>query len=296
MIHLYSFLYFHISSALLLTTEDRNASRNLTCRYGVDSNLIPTYATNCEACLVTSRNYPIATTLSLTGVGPAGVSYRCLQYNEIEGYHENLVRECHYFSRDVLSGYDDFCIASPYSLVRGSYRACICATNLCNIDHGRCIRQAILHQDSKTSAFSNTVADLTNKINCYRPSDDYYQQPYSNLTQLCTKGDRDCRNYLFDHGVLCAITVDRTNQIARQSLIPSLYAAYIVKFKTEVCNTTETTSQSVYFSGCELEDTICMCTVNECDKDIETCRRSEAGRDQSTSAAVYFLFVLMILF
>jgi hypothetical protein len=295
MILLYSILYFHVSSALLVTTEDRNASRNLTCRYGTDSNLIPGYTTNCEACLITSRNYQIETTLSLTGVGPSGVSYRCLQYNDIEGYHENLVRECHYFSRDVLSGYDDFCIASPYSLVRGSYRACICASNLCNIDYTRCIRQANLHRDSKTSVFSNTVVELTNKIKCYQPEDDYNQQTYSNLTQLCTKGDRECQNYVFDHGVLCAISVDRTNKIARQTLIPSIYAAYLIKYKTEICNVTETTSKSIYFSQCELEDTVCMCTVNECDKDLETCRKSGTGQSKNIYA-VYFLFILMILF
>jgi hypothetical protein len=249
---------------------------------------------NCEACLITSRNYPIETTLSLTGVGPAGFFYTCLQVSDIEGYHENLVRECHYFSRDILSGYDDFCIASPYNLVRGSYRACICAANTCNLDYTRCIRQVNLNRDSNAPPFSNTVSDLTNQVKCYRPSDSYYQQTYSNLTQLCNKGDRECKNYVFDHGVLCAISVDRTNRTARQTLIPSSYAAYVIKYKTEICNAFTTISKGIYFSQCELGETVCMCTVNECDKDLETCRANGTGRDKNVYS-IYFMFVFVLM-
>jgi hypothetical protein len=226
---------------------------------------------------MTSRNYDIETKLSLTGAGPEGISYACLQVNDVEPYHENLVRECRYFPRNTLNGYDDFCIASPYTIVRGSYRACICITNACNFNYSQCIRQTNPNRDPTTSVFTNTVAELTNRVKCYRPYEDYNQQTYSNLTELCSIHDDLCKDYIFDHGVLCLISVDRTNQIARQTLIPSIYSAYIIKYKTQFCNSYMSTSKSIYFTQCNLEDTVCMCAVDECDKDLETCRKSGSG-------------------
>ncbi len=293
MILLYLILYFQTSfAALLLTTVNRNATRNITCRDGRDPTTL-TYLFTCEACLITSRNYPILTALSLTGAGPEGLAYKCLQVNDVEGYHENLARECRYFSKDTLNGYDDFCIASPYNLVRGSYRACICITNACNLDYSQCVRQINLHRDPNVPVFSNTVAELTNRVQCYRPYEDYTQQTYSNLIPLCGKDDRICKDYVFDQGVLCVISVDRTNQIARQTLVPSIYSAYLIKYKTQLCNAFITTSKSIYFSQCQLEETVCMCTVNECDKDLETCRTSGTGRNQN-AYSIYFLFVFLL--
>jgi hypothetical protein len=287
MLFLFLTIYLRTSFALLLTTQNRISTRNITCR-DTQTGLVSTTSLlfDCEACLITSRNYDIETTLSLTGSGREGFSYTCLQVNDVEMYHENLVRECLYFPQDTLNGYDDFCIAPPYTILRGSYRACICTTNACNFDYSQCIRQTNPHRDQKIPPFSNTISELTNRVKCYRPYEDYNHQTYSNLTQLCSNDDEVCKNYVFDHGVLCAISVDRTNQIARQTLTPSLYSAYIIKYKTQICNRFISTSKSIYFSQCELEETVCMCAVNECDKDLETCR---------TSGGIYKHFYSMYL-
>ena len=83
------------------------------------------------------RNYDIRTTLSLTGLGSYGVTYKCLYADQIEPYHENLVHECRRFPRATLNGYDDFCVASPYSQLRGAYRACMCISNACNFNYSK---------------------------------------------------------------------------------------------------------------------------------------------------------------
>ena len=154
--------YLRTSSSLLISTENRVSTRNITCKH--DLPFITTFLSNCEACLITSRNYAIETTLSLTGSGPAGLSYTCLQVNDVEVYHESLIRECHYFPRDTLNGYDDYCIASPYSFVRGSYRACICITNQCNFNYSQCLRPINPFWNQKSPLFSNTIDELTNRV------------------------------------------------------------------------------------------------------------------------------------
>ncbi|CAF3652814.1 unnamed protein product [Rotaria sordida] len=262
------------SLALLISTENRVASRNLTCQH--DLPLMTTISTNCEACLITSRNYIIETKLSLTGSGPEGFSYTCLQVNEVEAYRENLIRECRYFPRNTLNGYDDFCIASPYSYLRGSYRACICTTNTCNFNYAQCIRQISSYLNQKASLFSNTIVELTDKIKCYRSNEDIKQETSSSLTpSLCSDDDNECKNYLFDHGVLCMISIDRTNRITRQTLVPSIYSAYLIKYKTELCNSFISTTKSIYFSQCKQDDIVCMCAYDGCDKDLETCRTNQ---------------------
>ncbi len=291
MLLLYLALYFRTATALLLSTENRISTRNITCRHGLASATSALFF-NCEACLATSRNYLIETTLSLTGSGPSGISYACLQVNDVEVYHENLIRECRYFPKDTLNGYDDFCTASPYNLVRGSYRACICVTNACNFNYSQCIQQTNPHRGPEIPLFSKTVTQLTDRVKCYRPYEDYNQQTYSNLTRLCSNDDEDCKNYIFDHGVLCMISVDRASQITRQTLIPSVYSAYLIKYKTQLCNAFTWTSRSISFSQCQLEDSVCMCAVDECDRDLETCRTS-SGMDKSASS-IYFLLVLIV--
>ncbi len=283
-------LYLRTSSALLVSTDNRVSTRNITCKHDVP--FMTTFLINCEACLITSRNYAIETTLSLTGSGPAGLSYTCLPVNEVEVYHENLIRECYNFPRDTLNGYDDYCIASPFSYVRGSYRACICITEQCNFDYTQCIRQINPLWNQKSPLFSNTIAELTNQVKCYRPYEDYKQQPYSTLTPLCLDHDDVCKDYILNHGVLCAISVDRTNQITRQTLIPSIYSAYLIKYKTQFCNSYTLTSNSISFSQCRLDDTVCMCTFNECDRDLETCRANKGIRNTYYLVSVLFVFVL----
>jgi hypothetical protein len=285
-------LYLKSSLALLSSTENRISTRNITCLQGV----APTtdFLTNCEACLATSRNYAIETALSLTGAGPEGISYACLQVNDVEGYHENLVRECRYFPRDTLNGYDDFCIASPYSFIRGSYRACICITNICNLDYAQCLRQTIPYVEGKSPLFSNTVDELIDRVRCYHSYGNENQPTYSSLTPLCADGDQECNNYLFDHGVLCAISVDRTNQITRQTLVPSIYSAYLIKYKTQLCNSFTSTSASIYFSQCQLQDTVCMCALDGCDKDLETCRTSRGICQHYYLVSFFLVFVLNI--
>jgi len=291
MLLLFLAIYLRTSFGLLLTTANRVPTRNITCRHGLPSTKIDLLF-NCEACLITSRNYYIETALSLTGAGPTDVSYACLHVKDVEGYHANLVRECRYFPKDTLNGYDDFCIASPYNIVRGSYRACICITNACNFNYSQCIRKTYPNRNPQVPSFSNTVVELTNRVKCYRPYEDFHQVTYSNLIPLCSNNDDICKDYIFDHGVLCAISVDRTNQIARQTLPPSLYTEYIIKYKTKICNAFTDTSKSIYFSQCELEDTVCMCTVDECDKDLETCRTS--GGVYKNFYSIYFLFVVIL--
>ena len=94
-----------------------------------------------------------------------------------------------------------------------------------------------------------------------------------------------------NHGVLCVISVDRTNQITRQTLIPSIYSAYIIKYKTQICNSFVSTSKSIYFSQCQFDDTVCMCTFDGCDKDLETCREII---EEYIMIIIQFLFYLYL--
>jgi hypothetical protein len=285
-------IYLRSSFALLISTENRVSTRNITCQHGLASSA--TFLFNCEACLMTSRNYEIQTALSLTGSGSSGITYACLRVNEVEAYHENLIHECRYFPRDTLNGYDDFCIASPYNFVRGSYRACICLTNACNINYTQCIRQMISYWDGTSPLFSNTIVELTDRIKCYRPYEDYKQGIYSSFKPMCSENDNECKNYLFDNGVLCTISVDRTNQIRRQTLTPSIYSAYLIKYKTQLCNSFTSASKSIYFSDCQQEETVCMCAIDGCDKDLETCRTSGGIYNYHYAPSFLLLFVLNI--
>jgi hypothetical protein len=287
--YIFFIVYLETSSALLIYTENRISTRNITCQNGSSpSSLI----FNCEACLVITRNYDIKTSLSITGSGRAGITYICLQANQIEAYHENLVHECFDFPQETSNGYDDFCIAAPYSQIRGSYRACMCTSNACNLNYSECVQRTNPYWDRRPPIFTNSIVSLTERVKCYRPYEDYKPQPYSSLTPLCASYDDECKNYIFDHGVLCAISVDRTNQITRQTLPPSLYAAYIIKFKTVLCSSFTWTSKSIYFTQCQQDDTVCLCSVDGCDKDLETCRTSKGTYiDYST----YFSFLLLIL-
>lgn len=286
-------LYLRTSSALLLTTQNRVSTRNITCQNGSTSAGL---LFNCEACLVISRNYEIRTTLSLTGAGPTGVTYACLQVNQIEAYHENLVRECNNFPQGTLNGYDDFCVASPFNKLRGSYRACMCITNACNLNYSECVQRTQPYWDQKPPTFSNSIVSLTNRIKCYRPYEDYRPQPYSLLTPLCSPSDAECKNFVFDHGVLCTISVDRTNQITRQTLPPSIYSAHLLTFKIMLCKSYTWTSKSIYFTQCQQDDTICMCAVDGCDKDLQTCRESRATHIYHYSFSYFLLIVLNIYF
>ena len=286
-------LYLPLSSGLLLYTENRVSTRNITCQNGTSSNSL---MFNCEACLVVARNYDIRSSLSLTGSGRSGVTYMCLQTNQIEAYHENLVRECYNFPQGTLNGYDDFCVAAPFPKVRGSYRACLCTSNACNFNYSECVQRTNPYWDRKPPTFSNSIVSLTDRVKCYRPYENYNQQPYSCLTQLCASNDDECKNYLFDHGVLCAISVDRTNQITRQTLPPSIYAAQIIKFKTTICSSFTWTSKSIYFTQCQQDETICLCAVDGCDKDLETCRTSRATYFGYSLCFSFLLLVLNICF
>ncbi|CAF1118047.1 unnamed protein product [Adineta steineri] len=289
MFFVFILMYLRTSSALLLSTRDRVSTRNITCQNGSSSsNLL----FNCEVCLVISRNYEIRTTLSLTGSGPLGVTYACLQVNQIEAYHENLVRECNNFPQGTLNGYDDFCVASPYNKLRGSYRACMCITNACNLNYSECVQRTKPYWDQKPPTFSNSIVSLTNRIKCYRPYEDYKPQQYSSLTPLCSSNDYECKDFLFDQGILCVISVDRTNQITRQTLPPSIYSAHLMKYKSTFCKSYTWTSKSIYFTQCQQDETICMCAVDGCDKDLETCRKSRAT---SICHYSFFYFLLLVL-
>ena len=292
MILLYLILYFRVSWSLLLTMDNRNMSRNITCQHG----LLPgvKWLVNCEACLITSRNYLIETTLSIAGAGPQGFSYTCLQTNNVEIYHENLVRECRYFPKNLLPGYDDFCIASPYNLVRGSYRACICITNDCNIDYSRCIQPLNPNRYPEVPVFNSTVKELTNRVKCYQPYEDYKPQINSSLTKFCSNNDEKCQDYIFENGVLCLIRVDQNNQVTRQTLIPSMYTSYIINHKNQFCNASSMTSRSISFSQCEFKDTICMCTTDECNKDLGTCEKNEGMKKNVYFLSLLLVFVLII--
>jgi len=293
MFQLFLIIYLQTSSALLLSTENRVSTRNITCQNGSSSTGL---FFNCEACLVISRNYDIRTTLSLTGSGPSGVTFACLQVNQIEAYHENLVRECDNFPQGTLNGYDDFCVASPYNKLRGSYRACICVSNACNLNYSECVQRTLPYWDQKPPTFSNSIVQLTNRVKCFRPYEDYKPQAYSSLMPLCSSNDNECKDFLFDHGVLCAISVDRTNQITRQTLPPSIYAAQIIKFQRTLCKSFTWTSKSIYFTQCQQGDTICMCAVDGCDKDLDTCRTSRATYIYQYSFFYILLLVLNIYF
>ncbi|UJR26040.1 hypothetical protein I4U23_007386 [Adineta vaga] len=288
---LFFILYLRTSSALLLSTENRISTRNITCQNGPSAgNLI----FNCEACLVISRNYEIRTTLSITGSGPMGTTYACLQINQIEAYHENLVRECENFPRGTLNGYDDFCVASPYNKLRGSYRACLCITNACNLNYSECVQRTKPYWDQKPPTFSNSIVQLTDRVKCYRPYEDYRPQPYSYLTPLCSSNDLECKNFLFDHGVVCAISVDRTNQIIRQTLPPSIYSSQLLKLKTTLCKSFTWTSKSIYFTQCQYDETICMCAVDGCDRDLETCRTSGTTNTYIYHYSFSYFLVLVV--
>ena len=282
-------IYLRTSSALLLSTGNRISTRNITCQNGSSSNSL---LFNCEACLVITRNYAIRTSLSITGSGPTGVTYICLQVNQVEAYHENLARECSSFPQDTLNGYDDFCVASPYNSLRGSYRACMCTTNACNFDYSQCVQRTNPSWDRRPPTFANSIVRLTNRVKCYRPYENYQQQPYACLVPLCASNDEECKNFIFDTGVLCAISVDRTNQITRQTLPPSIYSASIIKFKTMLCNSFTWTSKSIFFTRCQQDETVCMCAVDGCDKDLETCRTSKGTYIYHHS---FFYFLVLII-
>ncbi|CAF4226643.1 unnamed protein product [Rotaria socialis] len=275
------------SSGLLISTEDRVSTRNITCLNGSSTALL----FNCEACLIISRNYEIRTPLSLTGSGQLGITYQCLRVDQIEAYHENLVRECQNFPRNALNGYDDFCTASSFSKLRGSYRACMCASNACNFNYSECIQHGNPYWDPKPPSFSNTIVQLKDRVRCYRPYEDYTQPTYSNLVALCASNDEECKNFIFDNGVLCAVIVDRTNHITRQTLPPSVYSAYLIKYKTMLCKSFTSTSKSIYFTRCLESETVCMCAVDGCDRDLETCRTS-TGTHFSTSSSYYYYYSL----
>jgi hypothetical protein len=276
------------TSALLITSDSRVSTRNLTCQHGSSS---ATLFFDCEACLVISRNYAIQSTLSIAGSGPSGINYVCLQVNDIEAYHENLVRECQNFPRQTLNGYDDFCVASPYNKFRGSYRACLCATNACNFNYNECVRQASPYWDRQPAIFGNTIARLNDRIKCYRPYEDYESHVTSYPMSLCSSNDDECKNFLFDHGVLCMISVDRTNQLLRQTLPPSIYVARLMQLKTKFCRSFTWTSKSIYFSKCQQGETICMCAIDGCDKDLQTCQTSRATHHHHH----LFVYVLLLL-
>ena len=293
MLHLILLIFFPISQSLLITSEHRVSTRNITCQHGSSYSSLLLF--NCEACLVLSRNYAIDTLLSMAGSGPSGTTYLCLHANEIEPYHENLVRECQNFPRETLNGYDDFCVASPFNKLRGSYRACICASNACNWNHTECVRQTNPYWDRHPALFKNTVTQLTNRIKCYRPYEDYRPQISSALTPLCQSHDDECKNFVFDHGVACAISVDRTNQIFRQTLPPSIYTAKILQIKSLFCGSFTFKSKSIYFSKCQQGETICVCSIDGCDKDLDTCRSSRAALHQS-SLFIYLIFLVINIY
>lgn len=276
------------TSGILLSTENRLATRNITCQHGSPSSNI--LAFNCEACLITSRNYAVDTTLSLTGTGPAGISYVCVRVEEVEAYHTNLLRECRYFPRETLKASDDFCIASPFNQVRGSYRACMCLTNACNVNYTQCTRPINPYRDPPAPLFKDTIVELTRRVQCYRSYEVDRPPIYSSLTPLCSIDDDVCHKYIWDHSVLCAMNVDRNNQITRQRLPPSLYAAYLLKFKTRACRSFTWRSQSISFSDCEQENSVCMCAQDGCDRDLETCQSSDARINRPYP--YFFLFLL----
>lgn len=289
------FLFFLLiclgtSSGLLLSTDDRVSSRNITCLNGTSSSIL----FNCEACLITSRNNDIRTSLSLTGSGPSGISYQCLRVDQIEAYHENLVRECQNFPRNTLNGYDDFCVASSFSRSLGSYRACMCVSNACNFNYSECVQHGNPYWDPKPPSFRNTIVPLANRVKCYRPYEDYNQPTYTNLLPLCSSNNEACKNFVFDNGVLCAIVVDRTNNVIRQTLPPSVYSSYLIKYKTMLCRSFTWTSKSIYFTRCLQGETVCMCTTDACDQDLETCQASTGTKISYYSFSYFLLLVFNI--
>ncbi|CAF2260708.1 unnamed protein product [Rotaria magnacalcarata] len=284
-------MYLRTSSGLFISIEDRIPSRNLTCKHDLPSTT--TILFDCEACMVTSRNYAIETKLSLAGAGRAGFSYTCLKVNEVEGYHESLVRECRYYPRDTLSGFDDFCIASPYSYLRGSYRACLCITSTCNFNYAQCIEEVNPNIIQKSSLFTNTIVQLTKLVKCQPPGDDSKQEKSASLAPLCPNNDYTCKSYLLDNAVLCVISVDQTNRTTRQSWIPSIYSAYLIKYKTQYCKAFTSTPDSVHFSQCKLDDDVCMCTVDGCNKDLETCRKINQGISEKRYSILLILLFLL---
>ena len=287
-------IYVKSSLSLFISTENRISSRNLTCRDNFTA--MTTVLVDCEACLITYRNYAIKTNLSLTGSGSVGTSYTCLKVNDVEAYHENLLNECRYYPRTTLDGYDDFCIASSYTYIRGSYRACICTTSNCNFSYTQCVRQTNLYTHRESPPFTNTILKLTDQIQCYQHNKDFKQQTYSSLKPLCSDDDNQCKSYLISHGVLCAITVDQSNQITRQSLTPSIYPGYLIKHKTEYCNSSTWTSKSIYFSQCKRGDNVCMCAIDRCNKDLETCRASNEICKNSYSILFFLISVVTIFY
>ena len=82
--------------------------------------------------------------------------------------------------------------------VRGSYRACICTTNACNFNYSRMYSTNKSLSRSKIPIFNNTIIELTNRVKCYRPYENYKQQIYSNLTPLCSLMMIQCKNYIFE--------------------------------------------------------------------------------------------------
>lgn len=278
-------------SSILISSEIRPSTRNITCQHSSSSTSL---LFHCEACLVIQRNYAIHSLLSITGSGTTGTAYVCIKAADIEIYHENLVRECQNFPRQRLNGYDDFCVASPFNKQRGSYRACLCTTNACNWNYTECVRQVNPYWDRHSDSFKNNIEILNNRVKCYRPYEDYGRQTQSFLQPLCASNDEECKNYVFDSGVLCAISIDRSNQIFRQTLTPSIYAAKLVQLKTQICSSFTWKSRSIYFSKCQQGETICFCTIDGCDKDLETCQKSRAISLRSFFLLKAFIFILFL--
>ncbi|CAF0973318.1 unnamed protein product [Didymodactylos carnosus] len=227
------------SVALLTTSDYRLSTRNITCASTSD---IASFSNQCEACLIVTRNYRIDTKLSITGNGPAGSSYFCLNNKQVEGYHNNLVRECFGYPSANLNGFNDYCIASPYTRVRGSYRACTCTENKCNIDYNECILKNNLRL---YVPFPTTVKESGTPIQCY-----------SDKTSLCNAGDSDCINFIEKNCVLCLIKSDRSGQVTRQCLPPSLYSYYLTYTRMEECSQSTYLSKNLYLYNCRNGETI----------------------------------------
>ncbi|CAF1272981.1 unnamed protein product [Didymodactylos carnosus] len=273
----YFITIFSKSIALLTTSDYRVSTRNITCANG--SNIV--FSKKCEACLIVTRNYRIDTQLSLTGNGPEGSSYYCLDIKQIEGYHNNLVRECYDYPLDNLNGFNDFCIASPYTTIRGSYRACTCTIDRCNINYNECV----LKNNLKIYVpFLNTIQESGAPIQCS-----------TDQTPLCDTKDFACQNFVKQNCVLCLIKIDNLGQVTRQCLPPSLYSYYLTYTRMEECSQSTYLSKSLYLYNCQNGETICMCTKNYCDKDMDTCRTSEANKIKLT-IVLLSLFSFVFIF
>lgn len=292
LLYLISFLPSSIS--ILVSPETRLSMRNLTCQHGTSSSMVMSF--NCEACLITLRNYMVNTTLSLTGSGSAGLTYTCVRLDDVEAYHENLVRECRYFPREALNGHDDFCVATPYSQVRGSYRACICLNNLCNQNYTQCSRPLDPSRNRLSIGFKKLVMPLTRHVECYQSEIDDAPADYSSLTPICSVDDELCHRYLTDHSVLCAISVGRNNRITRLSLPPTLYSAYVLKYRMNRCQSFSSTPERIVFSNCDQEETVCMCIEDQCNSELSTCEINHALQmSYSKIMTIFFVYKTFLI-